>query len=89
MAAPLDSPIYLKEHQSLRLTDGAGLEVRCLLGNLWITEEGNCEDEIIDNGRSFVLDRQGLSLVTALGGPGLLVVQPGRVFTPYPVGHAA
>jgi Protein of unknown function (DUF2917) len=89
MQGPLDTPVYLKAHQSLRLPDGAGLEVRCLLGNLWITQEGNCEDKIIDNGQSFVLDRQGLSLVTALGGPGLLVVQPGRALAPYPVRHAA
>jgi Protein of unknown function (DUF2917) len=61
--------------ESLRLTDGVGLEVRCLLGNLWITEEGNHEDKIIGNGESFVLDRHGLSLVTALGGPALLVVR--------------
>ena len=49
--------------------------MRCLLGNLWITEEGNHEDKIIGNGESFVLDRHGLSLVTALGGPALLVVR--------------
>ena len=40
MATPLDTPIHLKERESLRLQDGAGLEVRCLLGSLWITEEG-------------------------------------------------
>jgi hypothetical protein len=43
--------------------------VRCLLGNLWITEERNHEDKIIGNAESFVLDRHGLSLITALGGP--------------------
>ena len=89
MATPLDTPVYLKERESLRVPDGAGLEVRCLLGNLWITEEGNREDKIIGNGESFVLDRQGLSLVTALGGPALLVVQPGTVFAPNPLRHAA
>jgi hypothetical protein len=89
MSAPLDTPIYLKEHQSLRLADGAGLEVRCLLGNLWITEEGDGEDRIIANGASFVLDRPGLSLATALSGPALVVVQPGRVSAPHPLPHAA
>ena len=33
----------------------------------------------------FVLDRHGLSLITALGGPALLVVQPGAAFAPYPL----
>ena len=39
MATPLDTPVHLKERESLRLQNGTGLEVRCLLGNLWITEE--------------------------------------------------
>jgi hypothetical protein len=89
MATPLDTPIHLKERESLRLQGGAGLEVRCLLGNLWITEEGQREDAIIGYGQSFVLDRPGLSLVTALGGHALVVVQPGRVFAPNPLRHAA
>jgi hypothetical protein len=89
MATPLDTPIHLKERESLRLQDGAGLEVRCLLGNLWITEEAEREDTIIAYGQSFVLDRPGLSLVTALGGPALMVVQPGRLFAPAPLRRAA
>ena len=80
MPAPLDTPIYLKDRESLRLPDGAGLEVRCVLGYLWITEEGDGEDRIIANGESFVLDRPGLSLATALTGRALVVVRPGRVF---------
>jgi Protein of unknown function (DUF2917) len=89
MSAPLDTPVYLKERESLRLPDGAGLKVRCLLGNLWITEEGDGEDRIISNGESFVLDRPGLSLATALSGPALVVVQPGQVFAPDPLQRAA
>ena len=89
MATPLDTPVYLKERESLRVPDGAGLEVRCLLGKLWITEEGNREDKIIGNGESFVLDRPGLSLVTALGEPALLVVQPGSVNARRPLRRAA
>jgi Protein of unknown function (DUF2917) len=89
MGTPLDTPIHLKERESLLLQDGTGLEVRCLLGNLWITEEGEREDTIIGYGQSFVLDRPGLSLVTALGGPALVVVQPGRVFAPPPLRRAA
>lgn len=89
MPAPLDTPVYLTERESLRLPDSAGLEVRCLLGNLWITEEGDGEDRILANGESFVLDRPGLSLVTALTGPALVVVQPGRVFATDPLRRAA
>jgi hypothetical protein len=38
MATPLDAPVYLKERESLRLPDGVGLEVRCLLGNLQVAK---------------------------------------------------
>ena len=89
MATPLDTPVHLKERESLRLPNGLGVEVRCLLGNLWITEEGEREDRILYRGQSFVLDRQGLSLVTALGGPAMLVVQPGVALAPYPLRQAA
>ena len=63
--------------------------MRCLLGSLWITEEGEREDRILRRGQSFVLDRQGLSLVTALGGPAMLVVQPGTAVAPNPLPQAA
>jgi hypothetical protein len=89
MPAPLDTPLRLKERESLRLPDSAGLEVRCLLGNLWITEEGDGVDRVIANGESFVLDRPGLSLATALNGPALVVVQPGRVSAAYSLRRAA
>ena len=89
MPAPLDTPVRLNERESLRLPDSAGFEVRCLLGNLWITEEGDGEDRIIAHGESFVLDRPGLSLATALSGPALLVVKPGRVSAPHSLRQAA
>ncbi len=41
-------------------------------------QAGDAEDKIVRGGESFVLDHPGLSLVTALLGPALLIVQPGR-----------
>ena len=63
----------------LPIENGAGLEVKCLRGTLWITQSGDPEDIIIDSGESFKLDRPGLSLVDALLDPALLVVHPGTV----------
>jgi hypothetical protein len=54
-----------------------------------ITEKGEREDRIIGNGQAFVLDRPSLSLVTALGGPAVLVVQPGTACAPDPLRHVA
>jgi len=79
MAAPLDTPVHLKTRELLPIEDGAGLEIKALQGDLWITQTGDAEDTILHRCESFVLDRSGLALVTALIGPAVLVVQPGRV----------
>ena len=79
MQYALDMPVYLRARQSLRVEDGARREVKCLQGELWITQEGDQQDRLIRAGESLVLDRDGLSLVTALGEPALLIVHPGRV----------
>lgn len=89
MAAPLDTPVYLKERESLRIADGAGRAVKCLRGTLWITQEGDREDRVICSGESFVLDRPGLSLVTAMRGAALLIVQPGSVIARHRLRRAA
>ena len=79
MTAPLDMPVYLKARELLPIEDGTGLEVKSLGGDLWITQAGDPEDNIVHAGHSFVLDRPGLTLVTALLGPAMLIVQPGRM----------
>ena len=79
MAAPLNDAIYLKAREILPIENGAGLEVKCLRGTLWITQSGDREDIIIDSGESFVLDRPGLSLVNALLEPALVIVKRGTV----------
>ena len=89
MTAPLDTPVYLKMGESLPITDGAGLAVKCIWGTLWITQHGDLEDRVLGSGESFVLDRPGLSLVTALGNPALVVVQPGSAIARRPLRQAA
>jgi Protein of unknown function (DUF2917) len=79
MAAPLDTPVHLKARELIPIEDGTGLEVKALAGDLWITQAGDPEDTILHDGESFVLDRPGLTLVTALHRQAVLVVQPGHV----------
>jgi len=89
MPSPLDMPVYLRARQLLRVEEGAGLEVKCLQGELWITQEGEQQDRVISGGESLVLDRDGLSVVTALDEPAVLIVQPGRVDAEQPLRLAA
>ena len=89
MTGPHDGPIYLKAREILPIEDGAGLEVKCLRGTLWITQSGDREDRILDSGESFMLDRPGLSLVNALLDPALVIVQRGTVRQRHPFRTAA
>ena len=89
MTRPLDTPVHLKVGELLPIEDGAGFEVSCLQGELWITQEGDREDRVVSSGKSFVLDRSGLAVVTAVLEPALLIVQPGRVQARHPLRHAA
>ena len=79
MAHPLDTPVLLAEREVLDIRGGKGIEVRCLGGNVWITQAGDRGDIVLQGGESFVLDRNGLALVTALLDPATVVLQPGRI----------
>jgi Protein of unknown function (DUF2917) len=79
MAHPSDTPVLLAEREVLDIRDGKDIEVRCLRGNAWITQAGDQGDIVLHGGESFVLDRNGLALVTGLLGPAMVVLQPGRI----------
>ena len=70
-------PLHLKERQVLDIHDGEGLVVKCLRGVLWITQADDTDDIIVRAGETFVLDREGLALISAPVGPADLVIQDG------------
>ena len=75
MTVPLDVPVHLDTKESLPVRDGRGLEIRCIRGNLWITQAGDSRDVVLYAGESFTLDRRGLALITALLQPADVVVE--------------
>jgi len=70
-------PIHLKSREVLDIHDGEGLAVKCLRGVLWITQSDDTDDIIVRDGETFVLDRDGLALISAPTGPADLVIQDG------------
>ncbi len=62
-------PVVLAEGGVLELHDATGQLVNCLEGDLWLTQQHDRRDIVLHAGQSFVLDRRGLALVNALGGP--------------------
>jgi len=69
-----DISLHLAAREVVNIRDGVGLLVRCLRGVLWITQADDSDDIVIEDGQSFVLDRPGLTLVSALVGPADMVI---------------
>ena len=62
----------LEPGQVVRLEDARGAAVTALSGNIWITQPGDAADHVIAAGQTFTIDRDGLTLMTALGGAGIV-----------------
>ena len=59
--------ITLSARGIYRIEDGAGLQIECLSGALWITQTGDHRDITLERGQSFELDRDGMAIVYGLG----------------------
>jgi hypothetical protein len=60
--------VKLSPHQSLRLRDSAGSTVCAVEGSVWITEENQPRDVVLEPGSCYRLRHAGLAIVNALGG---------------------
>jgi hypothetical protein len=59
-----------------RIDDGRGLLVQCLGGRLWLTQQGDPRDIVLDAGGEARIDRDGLSILTALRDARFVVLDP-------------
>ena len=60
--------VRLGPNQTLKVVDGAGSTVIALEGSVWITEENQSKDIVLERGACYRLRQGGLALVNALGG---------------------
>jgi hypothetical protein len=74
---PAAGPHHLEAREVLQIHDGEGLAVKCVRGVLWVTQSNDTDDIIVRAGETFVLDRDGLALISAPIAPADLVVQAG------------
>lgn len=58
----------LQKGQTARLRDALGIEIRVAEGCLWLTQERDAQDHVIETGGSFRIDRPGVAILTALRG---------------------
>jgi hypothetical protein len=60
--------VRLGPNQTLRVVDGAGSTVCAVEGSVWITEENQVKDIVLERGGCYQLRQRGLALLNALGG---------------------
>ncbi len=58
----------LQKGQTACLRDALGIEIRVTGGSLWLTQERDVQDHVIETGGVFRIDRPGVALLTALRG---------------------
>jgi hypothetical protein len=61
--------------QTVRLYDAAGASIRVVAGAVWVTQDRDARDVVLQPGEQFTLDRPGLSVLEALE-PSRVVVEP-------------
>jgi hypothetical protein len=60
--------VHLGANQTLKLRDAAGSTVCAVEGSVWITEENDARDIVLERGACYRLRSAGLALVNSLGG---------------------
>lgn len=75
---PLGEEIHLRDGRLLRLADADGMRIRCLNGTIWITSAGEPADILIEAGESYLICRNGLSLIESIGNGCIRLEKTGR-----------
>ena len=60
--------VRLGPNQTLKVLDGAGTNVCAVDGAVWITEENQPRDIVLEPGACYRLKHAGVAIVNALGG---------------------
>ena len=60
--------VRLAANQTLKLRDALGSTVCAVEGSVWITEENDTRDIVLERGACYRLRSRGLALVNSLGG---------------------
>jgi hypothetical protein len=72
----IEGALPLARREELRITDGRELLIHVWQGSLWITQEGDTRDIVLEAGDSFRLDRNGVALAKAWDDTVLALASP-------------
>jgi hypothetical protein len=71
--------MHLDKDRSLRLIDASGTRVMVRSGSLWVTQDRDQRDHVLEAGESFELDRSGDAIVFALAPSEIELIEPPRI----------
>lgn len=64
---PAGATLLLRGGQFIRIDGRAGWQIRALGGTVWITQDGDLRDVVLESGQSFTPDRDSHVLISPLG----------------------
>ena len=70
--------LKLDGHTTISIVDGNGARIAVTEGSVWITQEHDPRDVLLTAGESFVLDRDGTTIVEALHDAEIALDAPSR-----------
>jgi hypothetical protein len=60
------APICLPKGQAALLDEARGAWVHCRSGSVWVTQEGDRRDVVLEPGESILIERDGTAVVSAV-----------------------
>ncbi len=74
----VQGPVALRQGAHMNIVDGREQVIYVWEGAVWITQEGDREDYLRKAGEWFRLDRDGTTVVCAIGKASLTIAAPAR-----------
>jgi len=68
------STLTLSPESLLSVKDGAGTRILCRSGCLWVTQEGEMKDSVVEAGEVLTIRRPGRTLISALEASSLTLI---------------
>ena len=81
------SGVTLAKNQIRRIDSAIGAQIQCLYGNLWLTQDGDPRDIILEPGDEYRFERDAVTYVSALSDASFLLLRgPVALERPVPGG---
>ncbi len=68
----------ITKNQILKITQPLGVTIKCLEGSVWVTQDGDLRDVVLDAGQAFVVDRNQRTLLQGLTDARVRLIEPIR-----------